>query len=324
MKPLISVILPIYNVEQYLEKCIESLRAQKYTNFEALLVDDGSTDGCGGICGRYSRIDDRFVYLHKDNGGVADARNYGLDHASGEYICFVDPDDTVTPEYLSCLYELLTENGTRISACNHWICRDGRMTENTASSDRTEVFRLSEVFERVLYHDTVDVSLWGKLYSREVFRDIRFTVGRIFEDTEFFAQIMCEGGALAYGFRPQYCYQIRSASITTGGFDERKLQYIDAAEKMCTVIEERFPELKGACLRRRVHSRISTLRFMKKCGRSEEKAQIIAYIKKHGKAVLGDRRTPAADKLAVVSLLFGEGMFHFAWTVYCRLTGRKI
>lgn len=325
-KPLISVILPIYNVEQYLEKCLSSLQQQTYVNFEALLVDDGSTDNSGAVCQRYSAKDSRFIYLYKANGGVSDARNYGLNKASGEYISFVDPDDYVTHDYLSYLMELLIANSGCISACNHWICRGKRQKTNAQSDHSAEYFGLKEAYERISYHDTIDVSLWGKLYSRDIFESIRFPKGKIFEDTAVFAQILATGGGIVYGYKPQYYYQIRDKSITTLEFDEKKLHYIGATDAMCNVILQQFPELGEACLRRRVHARMSTLRFMKVCEErfQEDKERIISFIKCNGKKVLKNKKTPTVDKIAIASLFLGESFFYWAWSIFCKLTGRAV
>ena len=120
-------------------------------------------------------------------------------------------------------------------------------------------------------------------------------------------------------------YQIREKSITTTAFDSRKLQYIDAADELCRRASELFPDLERGCVRRRIHARISTLRFMKgKSDCAEEKKEIIAFIRRHAGTLLKDPATPAADKLAAASLFAGEWAFHLAWSVYCRLTGRTV
>lgn len=324
-KPLITVVVPLYNVSQYLTECLDSIKAQTYENFEALLVNDGSTDGSDVICEKYCAEDSRFVYLPKENGGVADARNYGLDHAKGDYICFVDSDDYVTSEYLMYLYELVKDSDAGISACNHWICRDGRRTPNAEITEASVILSTEEAFRQVLYHGIADVSLWGKLYERRIFNSIRFRSKRIFEDTDMFAPILKNGNGFIYGSEPQYFYRIRESSITTTGFDSRKFQYIEAADHMCEEILMDYPQLDAACNRRRVHARISTLRFMQYAeGYAEQKKQIIRFIRKNGRRVLSDRSAPKVDKLAILSLYFGEKTFHLAWKCYCRMTGRAV
>ena len=167
--PLISVIIPVYRVEKYLDRCLRSVAAQDYTNFEALLVDDGSPDRSGEICEEWSRKDSRFRVFHKENGGLSDARNYGLDRCTGEYVSFIDSDDFVEPGYLSCLYGLLrSADQCRISQANLFVIR-GDKKEKADEAAEDAVFTRHEAAEAVLFHDRVDVTACSKLYHRSVF-----------------------------------------------------------------------------------------------------------------------------------------------------------
>ena len=118
-RPLISIILPIYNIEQYLARCMEAVLGQTYENLEVLMVDDGSPDNCPAMCDAYAAKDPRVKALHKKNGGLSDARNYGIEHAEGEYIACIDPDDYVDSDYIEYLYSLIEKYGTRMSICQH-------------------------------------------------------------------------------------------------------------------------------------------------------------------------------------------------------------
>lgn len=176
MEPLISVILPIYNIKTYLNKCMKSLFAQTYENLEIIMVDDGSTDGCDKLCDAYITQDKRVRVFHKKNGGLSDARNYGIEHADGEYITCIDPDDFVDKDYVAYLYNLLKKYDCKISICQHRVifC-SGKIEEKGTSGD--EALSNKCCIERMLYHDVIDTSAWAKLYHKSLFENVRYPVG---------------------------------------------------------------------------------------------------------------------------------------------------
>ena len=167
--PLISVIVPVYNSEAYLDRCIQSITNQDYRCFELLLIDDGSTDKSPIICDRWQKKDWRIKTIHQENGGQSKARNTGLAYAQGDYIAFVDSDDYVTADYLSYLLSLFPQSDDcSVTACNHYIVRKGRSIPNTEEA-KDRVFSAKEALESALFHECIDVSPWGKLYKKGVF-----------------------------------------------------------------------------------------------------------------------------------------------------------
>ena len=180
-KPLISIILPVYNVSAYLEKCLDSVLSQDYENLEIILVDDGSTDESPEICDRYKEKDNRITVIHKENGGLSDARNAGSSMAHGEYITFVDSDDSIQSEYVSYLYSLIEKYHTKMSLCTHTVVfEDGSVQVYGDGSD--EVLDSKECIRRMLYHDVIDTSAWAKLYHRDLVKKIPYPVGMQYED----------------------------------------------------------------------------------------------------------------------------------------------
>lgn len=182
----ISVIVPVYNVEAYLSKCIESIIHQTYQNLEILLIDDGSTDGSGPICDAFAEKDARITVIHKKNGGLSDARNTGINHSSGEYLAFVDSDDSLDLHMLEKLYAALKEHDADISICD--FCRvdsDGNNYEDGQSNFHTcaGLATGKEVIQRLFEGDyTYYTVAWNKLYKREIFKNIRYPYGRLNED----------------------------------------------------------------------------------------------------------------------------------------------
>ena len=177
-KPLISVIVPIYNTESCLRRCLDSLRSQTYDDLEIIMVDDGSSDGSAAIAGSFAQQDTRFRYLHQENSGAGAARNAGLDRAQGAYLSFVDSDDWVSPDFIQKLYDALQTNHADISCCSAvWALPDGSTQIYRPMAVSNQIFTDIRAFLR-----TVSDSPVNKLYKRELFEDLRFPVGIIYED----------------------------------------------------------------------------------------------------------------------------------------------
>ena len=220
MKPLISVIIPIYKVEPYLRKCVDSVLLQTYTNLEIILVDDGSPDNCGKICDEYAEKDSRVKVIHKTNEGVASARNFGLNTATGEYIGFVDSDDWIEPNMYECLLNNILQNECDISMCEFFVERKNiniwHIPTNKKIVEADEIIKLS-------FLNTNFYALWSKLYNRKIFADIRYpeniTNG---EDFFVFFSIMDKSKNISFVKLPLYHYIFRESSITHSNFSELK------------------------------------------------------------------------------------------------------
>lgn len=202
----VSVIIPIYNLEDYLEECLESLHRQRLRECEFLLVDDGSDDGSAEICARWCDNDSRFRYIKQRNLGVSAARDCGLMHANGDWVAFVDGDDVVSDDYLECLL-----NGARASKCDMCICGSKRF-EGAFSPDKvvggeSDVFEGSIALRKMLYADGLDDSPWGLIVHRTTWGSLRFPVGRQYEDLYLMPEVyaaasrVCVIGAGLYGYR---------------------------------------------------------------------------------------------------------------------------
>lgn len=210
---LISVIVPVYNVEPYLRRCVESILHQTYQNLEVLLVDDGSTDASGIICDEYAAIDDRVTVIHQKNGGLSAARNMGTDRARGEYLCFVDSDDLLDCHMVETLYTDLTEQGAEIAVVGFQMFE--RESEITHPKFITPVQCMSgrDAIRSTLVSDKLGDFAWNKLYKKDLFRDIRYPLGRMMEDqgTTYKLFLQCE--KVAYHPVPLYYYYQRADSI---------------------------------------------------------------------------------------------------------------
>lgn len=313
MKPLISVILPIYNVEEYLPRCIESVIHQTYTNLEILLVDDGSPDRCPQICDEYAKKDERIRVLHKVNGGLSDARNQGAQIATGKYITFIDSDDYVTETYVEYLYDLLEKYHTRMALCTHTVVfESGNTVKYGQGGD--EALTSEQCLERMLYDDVINTSAWAKLYEADMVRQFPYPVGKLFEDiaTTYKFFMACE--QIACGYESQYFYMLRSTSIVYQNFNPKKMELLEMTDTMAEDVIKVYPQLVKALERRKVYARFSTLNQLQNVkGHKEEKKMLIQYIKQHKDCITGNPRAPKRDKLALLALSMGYPVYRLCW-----------
>lgn len=318
MEPLISVILPIYNIKSYLDKCMKSIFAQTYKNLEIIMVDDGSTDGCDKLCDEYIVRDKRVRVFHKKNGGLSDARNYGIERANGEYITCIDPDDYVDDDYIEYLYRLVLKYNVKMSICQHRVVYDsGRIDEKGSSGDEALSNKLC--IERMLYHDVIDTSAWAKLYHKSLFLTVQYPVGKLFEDIATTYKLMLQCETIAVGYESKYSYIIRGDSIVNSKFRIQKLDLLEMTDRMGQKVLAVYPDLSRAVLRRRVYARFSTLNQMLSAGGCDkERTEIISFIKKHSKKILADPRTPKRDRIAVYLLKCGYSVYRFFWLSYMK------
>lgn len=215
MKPLISVIVPIYNVENYLEECLESLAKQTYPNLEIIMVNDGSTDNSETICKKYEHKLDNFYYFSKPNGGLSDARNYGLKKANGDYIGFVDSDDYVSPLFYQVLYEDLVNNDADISTCNFEMTDYKEVvTKSKNLNNRIKLFSQEKAI-KYLFSDTDMFRnfAWNKLYKVKCFMNIEFPVGKKMEDLGTTYKTFLNSSKISYNMSKLYFYRQRKGSI---------------------------------------------------------------------------------------------------------------
>ena len=210
-KPMISVIVPIYKVERYLRRCVDSILNQSYKDFELLLIDDGSPDNCPQICDEYARQDDRIRVFHKSNGGLSDARNYGLDRMKGDYVSFIDSDDYVGPDYLKTLMDLIDEYAVPVAAVAH-LCIFDDSESYVPSADDRGMIPNGEIMKSMA-QGRIIFSAWGKLIHKDLFIQARFPEGYLFEDNLLMPYLLCSCNAIAYSTSYQYYWLKRPDSI---------------------------------------------------------------------------------------------------------------
>ena len=232
--PTISIIVPVYKVEKYLKRCVDSILSQTYTDFECILVDDGSPDKCGYICDEYAEKDQRIRVIHKKNGGLSDARNVGIDAASGEYLSFIDSDDWIHPKMLEILYDGITHNDVLMSICAY------KRTDDYETFNKIKEYRFTvrdgmdflaraNSFPRATY--STAIVAWNKLYHKSLFKDIRYPYGRIHEDEFTTYKLLYKSGDIAYCDEMLYCYFRNNEGIMKSKYTTKRMDVLAAWEE---------------------------------------------------------------------------------------------
>ena len=246
--PLISIIVPVYQVEKYLEKCINSIIAQTYKNLEIILVDDGSTDSCPAICDRFKEEDSRIKIIHQENGGLSLARNVGLEHATGDFIGFVDSDDWIEPNMYEVLMSALQETGADIAVCDRQIeTSDPKLISIDITSCERKLYSSEEALRMIINKERFIYSyVWNKLYKRTILANIQFLNNTIYEDILWTPQVVGNTKLLVCVDCPYYHYQSRAESLTHNNQNEvqRLLNKIEMYKKRLEYIHKYYPSLE--------------------------------------------------------------------------------
>ena len=223
-KPLISIIIPVYKVEKYLEKCIKSVLSQTYKNLQIILVDDGSPDNCGNICDDYARVDNRIEVIHKANGGLSDARN-------------------VSNEMFENLYNTLISNDVDVAICNFYIVIDDKNIIKNADNG-VKIYNKLEILKEILLDKKIQSYAWNKLYKRELFKDIEYPVGKKYEDIGTTFYILEKCSKIAVSGSPEYYYITRGDSIVNNNTEGTVIDYISLISDRYDYIDKKYKELK--------------------------------------------------------------------------------
>jgi glycosyltransferase involved in cell wall biosynthesis len=264
MEKLVSVIVPIYKVEPYLRRAIDSIIGQTYSNLEIILVDDGSPDGCGQICDAYADKDKRITVIHKENGGLSDARNAGLDAASGDFIAFVDSDDYIAENFVEELLLQIEQNDADVAMCSYAVTEllETDKAVFASSADADESYRdetievcsrkelLSNLYDANHRDATYFIVSWNKLYKAHLWEGIRFPKGKIHEDEATTYRIYDNAAKGIYIHRPLYAYFSAPASITRSSFSVKRLDWMDALDERIAYFEDKGEPEQAAYAKR--------------------------------------------------------------------------
>jgi len=246
MKDLVSVIIPVYNVENYLNRCVESVINQTYKNLEIILIDDGSTDNSGEICDKLKKKDDRIIVIHKENGGLSSARNAGIDIAKGKYITFIDSDDFVDVSTIDKSIKKMKNNNADILVFNrYYYYENGNKLLRFKIIDKDLVMNSEQAIYEMNNYNNFDMSACCKIFNMNLFKEIRFPIGKISEDFYVMYLLFDNAKKIVYTSEPLYYYFQRNGSISKSA--KLRYDFVDAAYQQMIYIEKKYPNLK-ACV----------------------------------------------------------------------------
>ena len=277
----ISVIIPVYNVEKWLRRCLDSLLCQTYSNLQIILIDDGSMDQSGSICDEYACMDPRVEVLHKSNGGLSDARNAGMKLAKADYISFIDSDDWVAVDFLEHLMELVTRYNCDCAGCGHYVVSDKKGDYKDASDNTINVLKYdnSNALKRLITGQIKQV-VWNKLYRKNLIIDIPFEKGKLHEDEYWSYQVFHRITHYVESTYKGYYYFKRSGSIMGEGYSIKRLDAIKAKVARQRYMEIHAPEyavisrmnLRFSCL---YHGQMALQNL-----KNPDKRKVLRYLKK--------------------------------------------
>lgn len=225
--PEISIIVPVYKVEKYLDRCVKSILDQTFTDFELILVDDGSPDNCPAMCDEWAKKDARIKVIHKENGGAGHTRNVGLENATGKYIGFVDADDWITKDMYQYLYTLIIENNVDVSMCD--FTRNPKELEEGTSGENIRIFddkEMQDFFYRINGEPSY-YAIWNRLYKREILSEIHFLEGKITEDVMFIYEVTKNAKSMVFSNKKKYLYFENAFGVTKSKLNPKDLALLE-------------------------------------------------------------------------------------------------
>lgn len=243
MNKLVSIIIPVYNVEKYLHKCLESVTNQTYKNIEIIIVNDGSTDSSKNICEKFQKSDRRIRLINKSNEGLSLARKAGFVEAKGEYVLFIDSDDFINKEYIENMFLNKEDNADIIISKIVYSYNSYEDEIKTTLCDKKN-YTSKDILIKMLLNKEVKDFAWGKLFKKDLIKEEYFTNSRVFEDIEFTHRVVLNAKTIAYSNNSIYYYVQRENSLLSSTFNESKLYLIEVTEFMINNIVKRYPELK--------------------------------------------------------------------------------
>lgn len=312
MQPKISVIIPAYNVENYIEKCVNSILEQSFSDFEILLVDDGSKDNTPKICDDLAMKDSRITVIHKENGGLSDARNFGMNKSKGKYFAFVDGDDVVDKDYLQELYRLITIEDDIEVAVVEGVAFGENTTPKGCKSTLSKVITTEEIVRKMCLREGYDHTAWGKLFLANLWKDFKYPVGKLYEDYLTTYRVLAKAKKVAYSDAKMYFYIQHNESIMHMKCSEKTLFVLDVADQETEFMLKIWPNISDEILSLYVSVYLKNLQQILNTGFDafpEYQERIKKNVKKYAGRLLKSKKIRRNDKVKILSFLMGKRFF---------------
>lgn len=244
--PKVSIIIPVFNVENYLERCLKSVICQSFKDIEIIIINDGSTDKSFEICKKFAEFDKRIILINQENSGVSAARNTGINIATGKYLSFVDSDDFIAPDMIEFLLNNLEKNNTDIATCGMYDCyiqnnnKIKKICNKKKYKNNHGIINSHEALQEIFINGKVSLFIYDKLYKRELFNNLRFSENIIYEDAEIMPKIITRANKIFYNFVPKYYYLRHENSITSSKFKKQDLDIIKISKQNLEFIKKNY------------------------------------------------------------------------------------
>lgn len=318
MEVLITIIIPIYKVEKYLHKCIDSVIEQTYTNLEIILVDDGSPDNCPKICDEYAKKDKRIKVIHKKNGGLSDARNVAIKIANGEFIFLLDSDDTITNDAIEYMYNLAKKENAEIVSGQYNKVYEGINDEIIIDNDNyIKIYNTKEALESMLYDSYITNMGCNKLYKKDLFNNIEFPIGKLYEDLGTTYKLISKSNKIVVTSKKTYNYLInRNGSIMNKKFEPNRMQALTFTEEILDFIQKKYKDIENAA-KARLYSECIAI-FVQIPNNKDfiaENKKIKYYLKKYRKDILFDKKISKKQKIMCIVAIFGKKPLKLVWNL---------
>lgn len=303
---MISIIVPVFNVEKYLNQCVQSILCQTYGNYELILVDDGSTDNSGRMCEQYKELDKRVQVIHKENGGLSDARNKGTEAAHGEYITYIDSDDYVSEDYLETLYKLIYTYHADIAVTGIERFYDGELPSGGDSSYIEASFAGIKALENVLYQRGMDTSACAMLIKKEIAESYPFPYRKYHEDDFTTYNYYLAADLVVLSSRNQYFYRQRKGSIMHS-LGQASRDELEAADNLVNVLSSVSKELRMAATAKKFSDYCQVLLSTKDLRRQDPETyrKISRFLNKSKWKMITDKKARMKNRLAAFIMVFG-------------------
>lgn len=319
---IISVVIPVYNVQQYLKKCVDSILEQTIQNYEIILVDDGSSDECPRICDEYAEANDNVMSLHKKNGGLSDARNFGVQHATADYIVFIDSDDYVDSEYLESLWNFHLKYGADIVVQGVKREQENGDILNDIRNSSECLVNSQKAIELMCYGRNVAVFAYAKLYLKEYLLKTPYPVGKLHEDVFTTYKLLDQCKKIAIGTESHYHYLVRKGSILNSKFSLRHMDSLDGANEIIDFVKKQYPEIENAAY---IRLAIESNALLHRAIQSEQYPIVRnkVFCSFNGKLfqVMKSRELPAGIKLQLIVCKFSAGAYKKIYMSLKRVRG---
>ncbi len=298
MEDKISVVIPVYKVEKYLDECLESVVNQTYKNLEIILVDDGSPDNCPKICDEWAKKDNRIKVIHKKNGGISDARNAGIKEATGNYISFVDSDDYIEKNLYEIAIKKIKQNEAQIFIFGRSYLY-GNKKESKNSNEVELIMDTQDALDKMNMFQYYDVATWDKIYERKLFDSIEYPKGKLCEDWYITYKVIDRAKKVVFNSTPLYVYRQRQNSITHSNYIKVNNEPIYASKEVLEFIRNNYPNIEQNALTKYVFACIGVynnyLYYTKNT--NKEKEEILNIVKENYKNVIKNKDLTRSRKM---------------------------